>query len=388
MNILVLGGGFAGVEAVIKLRKYGYDVTLISDRDYMFIYPTSIWIPTGKQKFENTKLSLFELQKKHGFKLFIEKVSKLDIENQKIHTNKDTHSYDYLFVGLGMSKVNIKGLEHTHSICGKPEESVVIKEKLENLISKAHGHINIGFGGNPKDSTATTVRGGPAFELLFNISHLLKQKGLRDNIDLTFFAPMPEPGKKMGKNAFKNLNRFFKKYQVKTKIGTKIKEFKQDAIVFTDDSALKSDLTLYISGGDGLELIKNTSLPQNETGFIKIDKYCQVENNESVFAIGDSAALVDLPWAAKQGHIAEVMADVSTFNFHNNIIGKTERKSYFDKLHILCIMDTGDGAAVVFRNAKKEIMIPLPLVGHWLKKAWGWYFKQTKLKRMFRIPGM
>lgn len=388
MNILVLGGGFAGVEAAIKLRKYGYDVSLISDRDFMFIYPTSIWIPTGKQKFENTILSLLELQKKHGFKLLIEKVSKLDIENQKIHTNKNIHSYDYLFIGLGMSKVNLKGLEHTHSICGKPEESVVIKEKLEYLITKGHGHINIGFGGNPKDSTTTTVRGGPAFELLFNISHLLKQKTLREKIDLTFFAPMPEPGKKMGKNAFKNLHKLFKKYQVKTKIGTKIKEFRQDAIVFSDDSELKSDLTLYISGGDGLELIKNTSLPQNETGFITIDEYCQVEDNESVFAIGDSAALVDLPWAAKQGHIAEIMADVSTFNFHNSIIGKTERKSYFDKLHILCIMDTGDGAAVVFRNSKKEIMIPLPVVGHWLKKAWAWYFKQTKLKRMFRIPGM
>lgn len=388
MKILVLGGGFAGIEAAIRLRKYGYDVTLISDRDYMFIYPTSIWIPTGKQKFENTKLSLFELQKKHGFKLLIERVSKLDIENQKIHTNKNIHNYDYLFIGLGMSKVNIKGLEHTHSICGKPEESVVIKEKLENLIVQGHGHINIGFGGNPKDSTATTVRGGPAFELLFNISHLLKQKALREKIDLTFFAPMPEPGKKMGKNAFRNLHKFFNKYQVKTKIGTKIKEFGQDAIVFSDDSELKSDLTLYISGGDGLDLIKNTCLPQNETGFIKIDEHCRVENNESVFAIGDSAALVDLPWAAKQGHIAEVMADVSTFNFHNNIIGKTERKSYLDKLHILCIMDTGDGAAIVFRNSKKEIMIPLPVVGHWLKKAWGWYFKQTKLKRMFRIPGM
>ncbi len=37
MNILVLGGGFAGLEAAIKLRKYGYDVTLISDRDFMFV---------------------------------------------------------------------------------------------------------------------------------------------------------------------------------------------------------------------------------------------------------------------------------------------------------------------------------------------------------------
>lgn len=388
MNILVLGGGFAGVEAAIKLRKYGYEVTLISERDYMFIYPTSIWIPMGKQGFEDTKLNLFALQKKHGFNLVIEKVMKIDNENQAIHTTLNIHKYDYLFVALGMSKIKIKGMEHTHSICGKPEESLVIKEKIENLITQGHGHINVGFGGNPKDATATTVRGGPSFELLFNISHLLKKKRLRDKISLTFFAPMREPGKKMGKKAFKNLNHYFTKYQVKTQIGTKIRKFKKESIVFADDSELKSDLTLYISGGDGLDLIKKTSLPQNETGFVKINAHCRVENNENIFVIGDSAAMIDLPWAAKQGHIAEVMANVSTFNFHQTLIGKQKRKSYLDKLHIICIMDTGDGAALVFRDSKKEIMIPLPIIGHWLKKAWGWYFKQTKMKRMFRIPGM
>jgi sulfide:quinone oxidoreductase len=67
LDILVLGGGFAGLEAAIKLRKYGYDVTLISDRDYMFIYPTSIWIPVGKQSFDQTKLDLHEMSKIHGF---------------------------------------------------------------------------------------------------------------------------------------------------------------------------------------------------------------------------------------------------------------------------------------------------------------------------------
>lgn len=388
MKILVLGGGFAGVEAAIKLSKYGYEVTLISERDYMFVYPISIWIPTGKLSYEDSKLSLFGLQKKHGFNLIIEKVTKIDNENQEIHTSLNKHKYDFLFIALGMSKVKIKGMEHSHSICGKPEESLVIKEKIENLITKGNGHINVGFGGNPKDSTATTVRGGPAFELLFNISHLLKKKGLRDKISLTFFAPMPEPGKKMGKKAFKNLNRYFERYQVKTKIGSKIKEFKSDTIVFADETELTSDLTLYISGGDGLDLIKNTSLPQNETGFVKINSSCQAENNENIYVIGDTAALVDLPWAAKQGHIAEVMADVSTYDFHQSIIGKNERKSYLDKLHIICIMDTGDGAALVFRNSKKEIMIPLPIVGHWLKKGWGWYFKQSKMKRIFRIPGM
>ena len=388
MQILVLGGGFAGVEAAIKLRKYGYQVTLISDRDFMFIYPVSIWIPVGKRSFEDTQLKLSDLGKRHGFKVVIDKITGIEATKNTVYSDTQTYLFDYLFIALGMGKVQVKGLEHTHSICGKPEESVVIKDRLESLLARGEGNITVGFGGNPKDATGTVVRGGPAFELLFNISVFLKQKGVRDRFNLTFFAPMSEPGKRMGEKAYSKMGSFFDHYKVNTYFGKKIKEFTQDTIVFEDDSKLSSDLTLFISGGDGLPLIKSSDLPLNDTGFIKINEMCRVENFPNIYAIGDAAAIIDYPWAAKQGHVAEIMADVSTYNFHQQQTGKDKHKSYWEKLHIICVMDSGDGAAFVMRTAKRDFMIPLPVIGHWLKKGWGWYYKNSKMKRMFRIPGM
>jgi NADPH-dependent 2,4-dienoyl-CoA reductase/sulfur reductase-like enzyme len=46
---LVVGGGFAGLEAAIQLRKAGLEVMLVSDRPYLWIYPTSIWVVTGER---------------------------------------------------------------------------------------------------------------------------------------------------------------------------------------------------------------------------------------------------------------------------------------------------------------------------------------------------
>ena len=199
---------------------------------------------------------------------------------------------------------------------------------------------------------------------------------------------MEEPGKRMGERAYDKMDSFFEHYHVSTHFGKKIKEFKKSAIVFADDTQLESDLTLFISGGEGLDLIKDTSLPLNEAGFIEINELCRVEGLSNVYAIGDGAAIIDHPWAAKQGHVAEVMADVSTYNFNNRMKHKGKRKSYWEKLHIICVMDSGDGAAFVIRTRKKEFLLPMPIVGHWLKKGWGWYYKQSKMKRMFRIPGM
>jgi len=387
-KFIVLGGGFAGVEAAIKLRKYGYDVTLVSDRDYLFVYPISIWVPTKKLSFEDAQIKLSDLQKKHGFDVIVDSVTKMDIDNNTVTLSKETLTYDYLFIAMGMHKVKTKGLEFTHSICGHPEEAVTIQEELEKLVQRGHGKIAIGFGGNPIDPTATAVRGGPAFELLFNISHYIKKKGLRDKFEITFFAPMKEPGKRMGDKAYKKMDSFFQHYHIQKQVGKRIKAFEKDAVVFEDQSKLESDLIIYISGGDGHKVIKESKLPLNAAGFIKINELCRVEGHRNIYAMGDIAEITGHDWAAKQGHIAEVMADVSTYNVHNELRGKGKRKSYWEKLHIVCVMDSGDGAAFVVRNHKRDFILPLPIIGHWLKKGWGFYYKNSKLKRMPRIPGM
>ena len=60
-KVLILGGGFAGVEAAIYLRKQNIETTLVSDRDYFYIYPTSIWIPTGETTKDDISIPLEKL---------------------------------------------------------------------------------------------------------------------------------------------------------------------------------------------------------------------------------------------------------------------------------------------------------------------------------------
>ncbi len=387
-HFIVLGGGFAGVEAAIKLRKHGYNVTLISDRDYLFIYPISIWIPVKEISFDDSKVPLADLQKKHGFNLIIDSVESIDTQNKTVKLKNGEESYDYLFIALGMNKVSMKGDENTLSICGKPEQAVSIGNELDKLVQAGKGKIAIGFGGNPKDTKGSAVRGGPAFELLFNISTYLKRKGLIDNFELTFFAPMAEPGKKMGEKAFANLGKFFKHYRIKQHVGVKITGFTSKEVMFENGDTLESDLIVYIAGGSGHSVLKNSALPLSDAGFVKTLPTCQVEGFPEIYAIGDSAELLGPGWGAKQGHMAEIMADVAAYNVHQQITGSGKTKSYIDKISIICIMDSGDGAAWVSRNAKKESMIMLPVVGHWLKKGWGFYFKNSKMNRIPRIPGM
>lgn len=386
-KVLILGGGFAGVQTAIELQKKGnFDITLVSDRDYLYLYPISIWVPVHIKEFNDVKVPLASIQKKYPFTLVIDKVTKIQSAENKVVCERQTINYDYLVVAFGAEKMQHKGINHTLSICAKPEMALEIRGKIDELVQKGSGKIAIGFGGNPKDKSA--VRGGPAFELAFNIHNYLKAKKLRNNFELTFFAPMDEPGARMGKGALAMMDKMFAKYSIGKRFGKKIKEFVSDGVIFEDDSKLDSDFTMFIAAGTGPALLQNSDLPLSEAGFIQIDNYGQVKGLNHVFAIGDVAALEGPDWTAKQGHIAELMGRNAAYNIAEIEKGSSKRKGYQEHLNILCVMDTGDGAAFVFRNNSKAFMIPMPVVGHWLKKGWGMYARMTKLGQFPRLPGM
>lgn len=245
----------------------------------------------------------------------------------------------------------------------------------------------MGFGGNPKDKSA--VRGGPGFELMFNVHNYLKKKGIRQNFDMVFFAPMPKPGAKMGPGALDLMDKMMKKCNINAQVGKKIIEFTPEGINFEDNISIDADFTMFIPAGTGNKLILNNSdLPLTEAGFIKTDDHSLVEGTQNVYAVGDAAAIEGEDWAAKQGHMAEVMGRNAAYNITMHSEGDISRKGYQEHLSIICVMDTGNGAAFVYRSKKRNFIIPMPIVGHWMKKGWGTYIKLTKLGKIPRIPGM
>lgn len=386
-KVLILGGGFAGLQTAVELQKRNiFDITLVSDRDYLYLYPISIWIPVYIKKFEDVKIPLSDIQKIYPFNIVIDKVSEIHASENIVICENNTLTYDYLVIAFGAEKMQHKGIANTLSICSKPEMALDIRNKLDELVKKGSGKIAIGFGGNPNDKSA--VRGGPAFELVFNIHNYLKKKKLRDNFELIFFAPMDEPGAKMGKGALAMIDDMFDRYNIKKQFGKKIKEFVPDGIIFEDDSRLNSDFTMFIAAGKGPVALAKSDLPLSEAGFIKINNFCEVPGFRNVYAIGDIASIEGPDWIAKQGHLAELMGRNAAFNIIENEQGNKGKKGYQEHLSILCVMDTGNGAAFIFRNGKKAFMIPMPVLGHWMKKGWGIYSRLTKLGKFPRLPGL
>ncbi|TCD47450.1 FAD-dependent oxidoreductase [Chlorobium sp. N1] len=386
---LILGGGIAGAEAAIAFRRKGFEVELVSDRDHLFIYPISIWIPVGTMKYDDASIALDKLARRHGFTLTVDRVTALDGERRRVtlENGGERSEADVVVVALGAAKIKYPGMEHARSICACPENSLILKEKVDAIIARGSGKIAFGFGGNPKDKSA--VRGGPAFELFFNLHHKLKKLGIRDRYEMTFFAPMPQPGARMGQKALDAMDSMFRANNFKTRYGKKITGFDEGGVNFEDGSRLESDFTMFISALDGHPVIRASNLALNPSGFIQIDDYCRIQGVENWYAIGDSAALEGPEWKAKQGHLAETMAVNAAHNAAIAVKGAPgEPKGYQEHLNILCVMDIGNGAGFVYADGMKEIFFPMPIVGHWLKHGWAHYYRFSKLGRMLRTSGV
>ena len=141
-KVLILGGGFAGVQTAIELQKSKqFEVTLVSDRDYLYLFPISIWIPVHKKEFDDVKVPIANIQKKYPFNLIIDKVAQIKAGEKTVVCDKRTLSFDYLVVAFGSEKMVHKGINNTLSICAKPEMALEIRAKIDALVQKRGGGL-------------------------------------------------------------------------------------------------------------------------------------------------------------------------------------------------------------------------------------------------------
>jgi sulfide:quinone oxidoreductase len=383
-KILVLGGGIGGVEAAISLakefkKKPDYQIDLISDRKDLFIYPLSIWIPVGKRTSEDVSMPIAEIAAKRGFNFMQEKVERILTTENKVVTSGGEYTYDYLVVAIGGAKLKPKGIENTLSICGGGDEAVRIRDRFNALVEKGSGIIACGFSGNPKDPTA--VRGGPVFEVLFNLDHFLREKGIRENFKLVFFSPSEEAGKRLGERGLKKVQSLFVERQIEPIMGKKITEFGTDGVLFDDGTKLETDLTIFTPGMQGNPVLANGDLPRTDAGFIPINDFCQIEfpgtEPSNCYAIGDNTAFDGPEWSAKQGHLAEAMARNTAKNIALREEGKEQTATFSEHLNIMCVMDLGKEAAFIYRD-RKRAMAPTGKWAHCSKLAWEKYYKLNK----------
>ena len=363
----VIGAGFGGLTAAESLRKHDPDatITLVAPKREFVYYPSLIWIPTKLRTAADVVLPLDHFLASHRIAFHQGAVTGLADGGRTVVTDTGNVVNDGLVIASGGRFIRkLPGIEHAIVPCSGVKEAQEIHDRLHALMAAGGGTIAMGFGGNPNEPSG--VRGGPVFEFLFGIDTYLRKRGLRDKFKMIFFSPAPKPGIRMGEKAVGRMMGEMKKRGIETHLGHKMKGF-EAAKVTTEGGEFAADLILFMPGLTGPAWVADAGLPLSPGGMIQADMTCRVDGFAKVYVVGDSGSYAGGPdWMPKQAHMADLQAKTAAKNLVAEIAGRPATDTF--RVELVCIVDTLDSGTMVYRDLKRNVLLPMSVVGHWSKR--------------------
>lgn len=373
-QISIIGAGFAALSAARKLRELdaSAEITLIAPKAELVFLPSLIWIPSGKRTAEDLRIPLERFLRDNRIHFVAGEATGLESGGRTVLTNTGKVVNDGLIIASGGRFIKkLPGIEHAILPC----EGIAAAEKIRDRVATLkQGNIALGFAGNPNEPTA--MRGGPIFEFLFGLDTQLRREGRREQIGLTFFNPMPNPGNRLGERAVKRLMTEMEKRNIKKQLGHKLVGFEADKVK-TEGGEFAADLIIFMPGLTGNAWFDNTSLPRSPGGLLKADAQCRVEGQSAVYVVGDSGSFPGPDWMPKQAHMADLQGEAAAANLLMELDGKIPDKTF--KVELLCIVDSLDAGMLVRRTPASEMSLPPLGLMHNAKSFFeSWYLRRYR----------
>lgn len=371
-HITIIGAGFGALSSVRELRQRddSAEITVISPRAELHYLPGTIWIPSGLRNRAQLTIDLQNFFARMRVKHVQAEVTGLREGGRVVSTNAGEVRNDALIIASGGRFIKkLPGIEHAITPC---EGITAVEQFRDRLRDMRGGTIAMGFAGNPNEPSA--VRGGPMFEFLFGTDEQLKREGRRDQFKLVFFNPSNEPGNRLGPKAVGHLLAQMKKRGIQTHLGHKLTSFSAEKVV-TEGGEFAADLILFMPGMTGNLWFDQTDLARSPGGLLKADAQCRVEGAKLVYVVGDSGSFPGPDWMPKQAHMADLQAQAAAVNLLAELKSLAPIATF--KVELVCIIDAIDHATLVFRNEKRQIILPSSRLFHWAKRG----FEHAYLKK-------
>lgn len=347
-RIVVLGGGFAGLEAVFHLADRLGDqaeLTLVSREEEFTFRPNTIYIPFGR----DPKRYVFPLApptRRRGIRFVHAPVRDLDPVARVVRLDEREIPFDFALVATGaaMRPDDLAGLhQHGLSIWSIPS-MLVLRARFEALLDDARA-------GKARQVLFLVPPGnkcsGPLYEMVLMLDTWLRRKRVRETVDLSFATYEGSYIQAFGPRLNDVVTSEFVARGIAGRTRAQPRRVEEGRVDFEAGEALPYDLLVsFPAYGAAMHY---PSLPADERGFLEADpRTRQVQGFPDVYAIGDAA---DFP--VKQAFLALLQADAASEHLAQRVLGERVDAA-FDPVS-LCIMEELDTATFA--------QVPLRLTG-------------------------
>jgi sulfide:quinone oxidoreductase len=294
VEVLIAGGGVAGLEAAFALREFAGDrvaISIVAPTDEFVYRPMSVAEPFSSGWAQHYPLA--KLADAAGATLVQGALVQVDVTNQKIRTSGGAElSYDELVICLGATLH--KRYDHATNV-----DDAHMDELLHGLVQDIEG----GYTHSLAFIVPTPMPWPlPAYELALMASE--RAWDTQTDLSVTVLTPEKTPLAIFGTDVSLALSRLLaeRKIEVVTSAYCEVPEAKTIRI-HPSGRSLTADRIVALPELRGPAII---GLPSDNGGFIPIDAYGAISGVNHVWAAGDAT---DYP--VKHGGVSAQMADTA-----------------------------------------------------------------------------
>lgn len=314
-RVVIIGGGFAGLNLAKRLAKSDYQVVLVDKNNYHQFQPLFYQVAMAGLEPSSIAFPLRKIFQKHkNIYIRVTEVTEIHLDRNCLQTTLGIMNFDYLVLAIG-ADTNFFGNENLAKHC-IPMKSVGEALYLRNAMfndyeialstddyEERQGFIDMVIvGGGP---TGVEVAGALA-EMKQYI--LPKDYPELDNkeVDIYLLQSGDRILKGMSQEAADKAIQYLRDLGVKVKLNTRVVDVDENFVYMKDGSKIRSRKVIWAAGITGNKI---KGLPEDCTvrgNRLKVNQFNQIECFDNIYAIGDIAYMEETAFPKGHPQVAQV----------------------------------------------------------------------------------
>ncbi len=319
-RIVVIGGGFAGLNFMKHIDADRYDVTIV-DRDNYHAFPP-LFYQVASAGLDPASICFplrREIRKRHNPNIHYHmgQVRRIDTAARRVHTREESIPYDILVIAAGTTNnfFNMPELEKTVYTLKSTSEAIRCRNDILDILENAS--IERDEERQRAMLSFVVIGGGPTgVEIAGAIGEMKRYVLPREyptipqqNMSITLVEGSDRLLHTMSEKSSASAYDSLRQLMVDINLGENMKEYADNKVTLGDGRVLPCSMLIWTAGvtaqpfvieGEGGEDLSPVLLGHGRRW--KTDGYCRVKGVDDIYAIGDISIMEGVDPAFPMGH--------------------------------------------------------------------------------------